>query len=54
MNLAYLNMIGAADAWIGHAELVEKDLTWLLRLPCHKFWSQIQFDDNLQVEILTV
>ena len=30
-------------------ELVSADLVWLLRLPAHKFWSQIQFDANLQV-----
>ena len=31
---------------------VEEDLTWLLRLPCHKFWSQIQFDQTIQVYLI--
>jgi len=45
---AELRITGAEDAWLQRGELVAADLVWLLRLSAHKFWSQIQFDSNLQ------
>ena len=32
---------GAVDTWLAVASGVSADLTWLLRLQCHKFWSQV-------------
>jgi len=43
-----LEISGLKDAWMSRISRVEEDLTWLLRLPCHKFWSQIQFDQTIQ------
>merc|ERR1719309_782110 len=43
-----LQVPGAKDAWIYEAKKVDGDLTWLLRLPAHKFWSQLMNDDDLQ------
>jgi len=38
---------GALDHWVGQAKRILSELCWLLRLPCHKFWSQICNDDGL-------
>ena len=47
----YINLLlGAIDAWLNTANRVGEDLTFLLRLPAHKFWSQILFDERLQVD----
>ncbi len=45
----YFFLLGALDAWLNTATRVGEDLTFLLRLPAHKFWSQILFDERLQV-----
>jgi len=38
---------GVLDHWVGQARRIISELSWLLRLPCHKFWSQICNDDGL-------
>jgi len=40
---------GALDHWLGMAKRTLGDLSWLLRLPCYKFWSQICNDDGLHM-----
>ena len=38
---------GALDTWLVTARRIMSELTWLLRVPCHVFWSQICHDDGL-------
>ena len=38
---------GAQEAWQELASKVIGDLNWLLRVPCHVFWSQICHDNTL-------
>jgi len=40
---------GAIDSWMNIARKTLADLSWLLRLPCYKFWSQICNDDGLHM-----
>jgi len=40
---------GALDSWLGVVSRTLSDLSWLLRLPCYKFWSQICNDDGLHM-----
>jgi len=42
-----LDVLGAEDTWLLQARKVESDLSWLLHLPCHKFWSQLVHDESL-------
>lgn len=42
-----LDVLGAKDTWLLQARKVESDLSWLLHLPCHKFWSQLLHDSSL-------
>ena len=39
---------GAEDSWLAQARRMGSELSWLLRLPCNVFWSQICHDHNLQ------
>ena len=32
---------GALNSWLAWARKTLLDLCWLLRLPCHRFWSQV-------------
>jgi len=38
---------GALETWLIQTRRTDQDLVWLLRLPCHIFWSQICFDQTL-------
>jgi len=38
---------GALETWLNQSRRIDQDLGWLLRLPCHIFWSQICFDQTL-------
>ncbi|XP_063844873.1 activating signal cointegrator 1 complex subunit 2-like isoform X1 [Scylla paramamosain] len=40
---------GASESWIEQMELMEEDLRGLLRLPHHKFWSQMIYDPNVHL-----
>ncbi|MPC46373.1 Activating signal cointegrator 1 complex subunit 2 [Portunus trituberculatus] len=40
---------GASESWIEQMELMEEDLRGLLRLPHHKFWSQMIYDPNIHL-----
>lgn len=40
---------GALDSWLARTRKTLSDLCWLLRLPCHKFWSQVCNDDGLHM-----
>jgi len=44
-----MELTGAIDAWLDSTSRVAADLSFLLRLPAHKFWSQIIFDQRLQI-----
>jgi len=44
-----MEITGAIDAWLDSTSRVAEDLTFLLRLPAYKFWSQINFDQRLQI-----
>ena len=39
---------GAEDSWLTTARRIGSELSWLLRIPCHAFWSQMCHDHNLQ------
>jgi len=48
-SLEDCQVAGALDHWLGMARRTLVDLSWLLRLPCYKFWSQICNDDGLHM-----
>ncbi|XP_071037755.1 activating signal cointegrator 1 complex subunit 2 isoform X2 [Parasteatoda tepidariorum] len=35
------------EEWLEYMVFIEEDLHWLLKLPYHRFWSQIVYDENL-------
>ena len=39
---------GAEDSWLTTARRIGSELSWLLRIPCNVFWSQMCHDHNLQ------
>ena len=41
---------GLKDSWLSGCSKVELDLIWLLRMPANKFWSQVLFDQSIQVD----
>lgn len=36
------------EAWVNRMLYIQEDLHWLLKLPHHRFWSQVIYDDGLQ------
>ena len=42
-----INLPGAVDSWLATARGISSQLSWLLRLPCNVFWSQLCHDENL-------
>ncbi|XP_033641467.1 activating signal cointegrator 1 complex subunit 2-like isoform X2 [Asterias rubens] len=43
-----LSDLASLEEWTGRLEFIIEDLSWLLKLPHHKFWSQVMFDPSLQ------
>ena len=37
-----INLPGAVDSWLGTSRAISSQLSWLLRLPCNVFWSQLK------------
>ena len=44
---AEIHLPGAEDSWLSSASILSSELSWLLRLPCHSFWSQLCHDESL-------
>ena len=42
-----INLPGAVDSWLVTTRAISSQLSWLLRLPCNVFWSQLCHDENL-------
>ncbi|XP_038065905.1 activating signal cointegrator 1 complex subunit 2-like isoform X2 [Patiria miniata] len=38
----------SCEEWTERMDYIEEDLRWLLKLPHHKFWSQVVYDPSLQ------
>ena len=42
-----IHLAGALDTWLATARSISSQLSWVLRLPCNVFWSQLCHDENL-------
>lgn len=40
-----------SEDWLSAADIIANDLSYLLSLPCHVFWSQVMYDESLLITL---